>query len=73
MDGVEALEGERFLVTSWDDSSLNLVADGKVTRLAGNLPGPADIGFDPSGGKVAVPQLTENKMELFDVSSVLKH
>jgi sugar lactone lactonase YvrE len=73
MDGVEALDGERFLVTSWADSSLNLVGDGKVTRLAGNLPGPADIGFDPAGGKVAVPQLTENKMELFDVSSVVEH
>jgi sugar lactone lactonase YvrE len=73
MDGVEALDGDRFLVTSWADSSLNLFADGKVTRLAGNLPGPADIGFDPTGGKVAVPQLTENKMELFDVSFLVQH
>lgn len=73
MDGVEAVEGGRLLVTSWADSSLNLVADGKVTRLAGNLPGPADIGFDRSGAKVAVPQLTENKMELYDVSSIVEH
>ena len=73
MDGVEALDGDRFLVTSWADSSLNLFAGGKVTRLAGGLPGPADIGFDPSGGKVAVPQLTENKMELYDVSSIVEH
>jgi len=54
-------------------AGLNLFADGKLTRLAGNLPGPADIGFDPAGGKVAVPQLTENKVELFDVSSIVKH
>lgn len=71
MDGVEALGGGRYLVTSWADSSLNLVADGKVTRIAGGIAAPADIGFDRAGGKVAVPQLTENTMELLDVSSVL--
>jgi hypothetical protein len=71
MDGVEALGGGRYLVTSWTDSSLNLVAQGKVTRLAGGIAAPADIGFDRAGGKVMVPQLTENTMELLDVGSVL--
>jgi sugar lactone lactonase YvrE len=72
MDGVEALGGGRYLVTSWADSSLNLVADGKVTRLAAGMAAPADIGFDRAAGTVAVPQLTENMMELLDVSSVLR-
>lgn len=71
MDGVEALGGGRYLVTSWADSSLNLVADGKVTRIAAGIAAPADIGFDRAGGKVAVPQLTENTIELLDVGSVL--
>ena len=71
MDGVEALGGGRYLVTSWADSSLNLVADGKVTRIAAGIAAPADIGFDRAGGKVAVPQLTENTVELLDVGSVL--
>jgi hypothetical protein len=71
MDGVEALGGGRYLVTSWADSSLNLVADGKVKRIAAGIAAPADIGFDRAGGKVAVPQLTENTVELLDVSSVL--
>jgi hypothetical protein len=71
MDGVEALGGGRYLVTSWADSSLNLVADGKVTRIAGKIAAPADIGFDRAGGTVAVPQLTETTMELLDVGSVL--
>ena len=73
MDGVEALGGGRYLVTSWADSSVNLVADGKVTRLAAGIAAPADIGFDRAGGKLAVPQLTENTMELLDVSSVVAH
>ena len=71
MDGVEALGGGRYLVTSWADSSLNLVADGKVTRIAAGIAAPADIGFDRAGGKVAVPQLTENTIELLDVGPVL--
>jgi hypothetical protein len=71
MDGVEPLGGGRYLVTSWADSSLNLVADGKVTRLAGQIASPADIGFDRVDGKVAVPQLMSTTVELLDVSSVL--
>jgi len=71
MDGVEALGGGRYLVTSWADSSVNLVAGGKVTRIAAGLAAPADIGFDRAAGRVVVPQLTENTMELLDVSSVL--
>jgi len=71
MDGVEALGRGRYLVTSWADSSLNLVAHGKVTRLVAGIAAPADIGFDRAAGTVAVPQLTENTMELLDVGSVL--
>ena len=71
MDGVEALGGGRYLVTSWADSSVNLVADGKFTRIAAGVAAPADIGFDRAGGRLVVPQLTENTMELLDVSSVL--
>src|SRR3954454_3893409 len=71
MDGVEPLGGGRYLVTSWTDSSLNLVADGKVTRLAGKIASPADIGFNRADGKVAVPQLMSTTVELLDVSSVL--
>src|SRR5262245_26300787 len=56
MDGIEALGGGRYLFTSWADSSLHLLADGKVTRIASDLPGPADIGFDRADGRVAVPQ-----------------
>ena len=49
MDGVEALGGGRYLVTSWADSSLHLVADGKVTRIASGIAAPADIGRIDAG------------------------
>jgi len=53
----------------WADSSLDTIEQGKVTRLAGGLPGPADIGLDRAGGRVAVPLLTENRMELFELGT----
>ena len=66
-DGVEEFGAGRFLVTSWADSSLSLLSEGRMTRLAGNLPGGADLGYDPATGRVAVPQLTENKVQLFQI------
>ncbi|HEX6105886.1 MAG TPA: hypothetical protein VFZ26_09895, partial [Gemmatimonadales bacterium] len=67
-DGVEEFGGGRFLVTSWADSSLSVLSEGRMTKLAGNLPGAADLGYDPESGRVAVPQLTENKVEIFQVN-----
>ncbi|HUF35668.1 MAG TPA: hypothetical protein VMN37_06940 [Gemmatimonadales bacterium] len=66
-DGVEDFGAGRFLVTSWADSSLSLLTDGRMTRLAGNLPGGADLGYDPASGRVVVPQLTENKVQVFQI------
>ena len=68
-DGVEEFGGGRFLVTSWADSSLSVLSEGKLTRLAGDLPGAADLGYDPASGRVAVPQLTENKVQIFQIDA----
>ena len=68
-DGVEEFGGGRFLVTAWADSSLSVLSEGKLTKLAGGLPGGADLGYDPVSGRVAVPQLTENKVQIFEVSA----
>jgi len=68
-DGVEAFGAGRFLVTSWADSSLSVLSEGKMTKLAGNLPGGADIGYDRENGRVAVPQLTENQVQIFQIDA----
>ena len=67
--GVEEYGGGRFLVTAWADSSLTVLSEGKFTRLAGDLPGAADLGYDPVSGRVAVPQLTENKVQIFQIDA----
>ena len=66
-DGIEPLGNEHYLLTSWTDSSLNLVSNGQVTRLAGGLASPADIGIDRKHGRVAVPQLMEDRVVFLDL------
>lgn len=67
MDGVEPLGDGRLLITTWTDSSLFLLDAGKITRLLGGLPGPADIGLDRERSRIAVPLLTENRLEFVDL------
>ena len=67
MDGVEPLGDGRLLITSWADSSLFVLDAGKITKLLGGLPAPADIGFDRERGRIAVPSLTDNRLEFVDL------
>ena len=67
MDGVEPLGDGRLLITTWTDSSLFVLDAGRITRLIGGLPGPADIGLDRERGRIAVPLLTENRLEFVDL------
>ena len=68
-DGVESFGPDQFLITSWADSSLSLLSEGKVSKLLGGIAGPADIGYDRQRGRVAIPQLTENKMVIVQVDA----
>ena len=67
MDGIEALGDGRFVVSSWADSSLGVLQGKQITRLVGGLPGPADIALDRERGRVAVPLLTEDRLEFVDL------
>jgi sugar lactone lactonase YvrE len=65
-DGIEILSDGRLLVTSWADSSLFVLKDGKRTRVAYPVPSPADIGFDGKS-RIAVPLLMENRVEFWEL------
>jgi DNA-binding beta-propeller fold protein YncE len=67
MDGVEPLGDGRLLITSWVDSSLFVLEADRITKLLGGLPGPADIGLDRERRRVAVPSLTDNRLEFVDL------
>ncbi len=66
-DGIEPIGNGRLLVTSWADSSLNVVEGGRVTRLTGGVPSPADIGWDAGRRRAAVPLLLEGRVEIWEV------
>jgi sugar lactone lactonase YvrE len=55
LDGIEALSDGRILYTSWGDSSVHLITGTTDRKLVGNLPSPADIGFDTKRNRVLVP------------------
>jgi hypothetical protein len=64
-DGVEALPDGRLLITSWADSSLFVLDNGRPTKVASGIASPADIGIN--GKTVAVPQLMENKVQFWEL------
>jgi sugar lactone lactonase YvrE len=66
-DGVEVLSGGRVLVASQADTSLHLFAGGTgrpVIRTSGH---PADIAVDTRRGRVAVPFISLNRVEIWQL------
>lgn len=66
-DGIEALRDGRLLVSSWADSSVNVVKDGKLTKLISGVSGPADIGFDSKRNVLAIPRFDQNQVEFWKI------
>jgi predicted small lipoprotein YifL len=61
LDGVVETPDGRLLVSSWGGSAIYAVeADGAVETVAGDLPAPADIGYDPGRGVILVPLFNDN-------------
>lgn len=62
-DGIEVLADGRFVVSSWADSSLHVGSGSTMTRVAGGMEAPADIGVDTKRGLVAVPRFNAGRVE----------
>lgn len=63
-DGVEVVDG-RIVVASQADSSIHVIEDGQSRRLI-RVPGrPADIGIDTRRGRVAVPYIALNRVDIW--------
>jgi sugar lactone lactonase YvrE len=67
-DGVEVLADGRVLVTSWADSSVQMISNGVFRKVIGNVEGPADIGVDTKRNVVAVPRFNAGRVEYFTIS-----
>jgi sugar lactone lactonase YvrE len=66
-DGVEVLNDGRILVTSWADSTVDVVQNGALSRLVSGVNGPADIGVDTKRMLVAVPLFNDNKVVYYKI------
>lgn len=64
-DGVEVLGDGRVLVTSWTDSTVDVIKDGVMTKVVTGVGAPADIGVDTKRNVVVVPRFSDNKLEYF--------
>lgn len=67
-DGVEVLSDGRILVTSWSDSSVQVIANGAFRKVIANVEGPADIGVDTKRNVVALPRFNAGRVEYFTIS-----
>lgn len=64
-DGIEVLADGRVLVSSWADSSVQVIRDGRMSKLVGQANAPADIGVDLKRGVLAIPRFNEGQIEFW--------
>ena len=68
IDGLEAVRGNRFLVSDWFLGKIYFVGSDGNPRLILQLPkGSADIGIVPSERLLIVPQMMENKITAYQM------
>src|SRR2546430_407609 len=70
-DGVEVLADGRIIASSWADSTVDVIAGGKIERLIGGVPSPADIGLDTKRQRVLIPVFTQNRVEVWQLPQPL--
>lgn len=66
-DGVEVLSDGRILVSSWADSTVNVIQNGALTKLVTGANAPADIGVDTKRMVVAIPMFNDNKVAFYKI------
>lgn len=66
-DGIEVLADGRILVTSWQDSTVNVVSDGALKKVITGVDSPADIGVDTKRMVLALPRLSGNRVEYYHI------
>jgi sugar lactone lactonase YvrE len=66
-DGIEVLNDGRVLVSSWADSSVYVVRDGKMTKVVATVSAPADIGVDTKRNVLAIPRFDQNQVEFWRI------
>jgi hypothetical protein len=72
LDGVEVLNDGAILFTSWADSSIHLLANGRDRPIIREVPVPADIGIDTKRNRLAIPLSMLGRVQLWSLDGVVR-
>ncbi len=72
LDGVEALPDGALLFTSWADSSIHLLRNGRDQRIIRDVPLAADIGIDTKRNRLAIPLSGLGSVQLWSLEGIGK-
>ena len=72
LDGVEVLNDGAVLFTSWADSSIHLLANGRDEPIIREVPVPADIGIDTKRNRLALPLSMLGRVQLWSLDGVVR-
>ena len=70
LDGVEVLADGALLFTSWADSSIHLLANGRDRPIIRAVPVPADIGIDTKRNRLAIPLSVLGVVQLWSLEGL---
>jgi sugar lactone lactonase YvrE len=72
LDGVEVLNDGAVLFTSWADSSIHLLANGRDRPIIREVPVAADIGIDTKRNRLAIPLSMLGTVQLWTLDRVVR-
>jgi sugar lactone lactonase YvrE len=72
LDGVEVLPDGAIVFTSWADSSIHLLANGRDEPIIRDVPVPADIGLDTKRNILAIPLSMLGRVQLWSLDGVVR-
>ena len=70
LDGVEVLADGALLFTSWADSSIHLLANGRDRPIIRGVPVAADIGIDTKRNRLAIPLSVLGTVQLWSLDGL---
>jgi sugar lactone lactonase YvrE len=70
LDGVEALADGALLFSSWADSSIHLLANGRDRPIIRGVPVAADIGIDTKRNRLAIPLSMLGTVQLWSLDGL---
>jgi sugar lactone lactonase YvrE len=72
LDGVEVLSDGAILFSSWADSSIHLLANGRDRQIIREVPVAADIGIDTKRNRLAIPLSMLGRVQLWSLDGVVR-